>query len=227
MQHTIPKAYIARIKKRINECKKLTGVDVKHEVLFDLKSASTAGQAYYYNNSENQTHKLRLNPAYLLSNPDHFIHDTVAHEYAHLAAYQKYGTKINPHGKEWAKMMRAVGLKPNMYHTMEVTREAVATTGIQAKFICCNKCNHSAVVSPKMAKRIATGSTYHHGCGGIYMLAPVELPATVKPSKMQMCKQLYAANGHLSRSKMLELFINQAGCTPAGANTYYHTITNG
>lgn len=227
MQHTIPKAYITRINKRIKECKKLTGIDVDHVVVFDIKSASLAGQAYYYNDTEYQTHKLRLNPAYLLSNPDHFIHDTVAHEYAHLAAYQKHGTKIAPHGKEWARMMKAVGLEPNVYHAMEVTREAVATTGIQARFVCCIKCNHLSAVSISMAKKVAAGRVYTHHCGGKFIPAPDELPKKVKPSKMQMCKQLYAANGHLSRSKIIELFVNQAGCTPAGANTYYHTISKG
>lgn len=40
-------------------------------------------------------------------------------------------------------------------------------------------------------------------------------------TKIQRCRELYAANPSLDKAAMLELFQREAGCTPLGANTYY------
>lgn len=59
-------------------------------------------------------------------------------------------------------------------------------------------------------------------------------PVVVKPArvkvaleggvtKIQRCRELYAANIQLDKPAMIDLFVREAGCTPMGANTYYIT----
>lgn len=51
---------------------------------------------------------LRFNKELLINNQQHFLTHTVPHEVAHLIAYQLYGIKIKPHGKEWQLIMTQV-----------------------------------------------------------------------------------------------------------------------
>lgn len=44
------------------------------------------------------------------------------------------------------------------------------------------------------------------------------------PTKMEMCVEIWKSNPGLSRKEYVELFINQAGLTPAGARTYIQLI---
>ncbi len=46
-------------------------------------------------------------------------------------------------------------------------------------------------------------------------------------SKLQICKDIYRINKHLSRADVIKAFITHAQCTPAGASTYYNTCKNG
>lgn len=42
-------------------------------------------------------------------------------------------------------------------------------------------------------------------------------------TKIQRCRELFAANSQLDKPAMIALFISEAKCTPQGANTYYIT----
>lgn len=44
------------------------------------------------------------------------------------------------------------------------------------------------------------------------------------PTKMEMCVEIWKANPGLTRKEYVELFINQAGLTPAGGRTYIQLI---
>lgn len=44
------------------------------------------------------------------------------------------------------------------------------------------------------------------------------------PTKMDKCRELFAANPTLDKAAMVKLFIDEAECTPAGAVTYWSTI---
>ncbi len=44
-------------------------------------------------------------------------------------------------------------------------------------------------------------------------------------SKLDKCRAIYAANKHLDRAAIKKMFVEQAGCTEGGANTYYLTIS--
>ena len=74
-----------------------------------------AGRAYYYGNH------IKLNPVLLHENRETFIKQTVPHEVAHLIAFQVYGSRIRPHGKEWASVMNLFGCPANRCHSYDVT----------------------------------------------------------------------------------------------------------
>ena len=71
------------------------------DIQLDLRGEA-AGQAWPTRNL------IRLNPVLLRENRSHFIHQTVAHEVAHLIAPAVYGDTIRPHGKEWKYVMKQV-----------------------------------------------------------------------------------------------------------------------
>ncbi len=84
-------------------------------------TGSTAGQAWP------QKHLLRFNPTLLRENRDDFLRQTVAHEVAHLLAYELYGSGIRPHGRQWQSIMTAVfglpALRCHNYDTSRSTRK--------------------------------------------------------------------------------------------------------
>ncbi|TLX59592.1 SprT family zinc-dependent metalloprotease [Stutzerimonas nosocomialis] len=70
-----------------------------------------------------QQNLLRFNAQLYEQNREHFLHQTVAHEVAHLVAHQLFGPHIRPHGEEWQLIMRGVyELPPDRCHTYEVPR---------------------------------------------------------------------------------------------------------
>lgn len=44
-------------------------------------------------------------------------------------------------------------------------------------------------------------------------------------TKIAKCRAIFLANPTLDKAAMKQLFVDQAGCTPAGANTYYITLS--
>lgn len=65
--------------------------------------------------------KLVLNNDMLHTYGEKFINDTPGHEAAHLIAYQLYGYGIEPHGKEWKKVMIEIcEQQPHRCHNFKV-----------------------------------------------------------------------------------------------------------
>ncbi len=90
---------------------------IRPTVKIDLKglSAGTATPAL---------NLLRFNKELLLNNQQLFLKQTVPHEIAHLLAYQLFGQKIRPHGKEWQQIMSTVyQLSPERCHRYNVKRK--------------------------------------------------------------------------------------------------------
>lgn len=52
-------------------------------------------------------------------------------------------------------------------------------------------------------------------------------PRATGETKIAKCRALYAANSTLSREEITALFVSEAGCTPAGAVTYFLTCQKG
>lgn len=97
--------------------------------------------------------KITLNNDMLHRNGDAYISDTPGHEAAHLIAYDVYGYMIDPHGKEWKKVMIEVcGQSPNRCHNFEViTRH---------EYIC--KCDKTIYLSTTKHNRIIKGRARYY-----------------------------------------------------------------
>ena len=57
-----------------------------------------------------QRNLIRLNPVLLKSSNRELLHETLAHEAAHLVVYWRHGNRIRPHGQQWQDLMRLAGL---------------------------------------------------------------------------------------------------------------------
>jgi hypothetical protein len=128
--------------------------------------------------------------------------------------------------------------------------EGVTVGKQQARHSCtCTKCGYETTVSTKVANKIKAGAKYkHRSCGGVMEL-PLKLsgkmvsiptqtarahtvPLTNQPkgSKLDICRRLWKDHNSLPkapqlRATMIDMFIAVAGCTPAGAVTYYSKIS--
>lgn len=66
---------------------------------------------------------LRFNARLYEENREDFLRQTVAHEVAHLVAFQLFGMGIRPHGEEWQRIMQEVyGLPAKRCHDYAVQR---------------------------------------------------------------------------------------------------------
>lgn len=246
----VPAALKARVAARVEECIKKAGVNLpKVNIAYDINSARLGGQANYAKNL------IRINPVFLKEYTDDYIENTVGHEAAHLIARAKYGRMISAHGPEWKRTMRELGLQPDRCHSYKVPDAIKQNVGKQVqKHACsCDRCGESFEVGPKVRSKLERGYTYtHKRCGGKISL-PLKLSGnmisvpttkalahTVPPaapmkvgsssgSKLDQCRAIYRANKNTTRdtprSAIIDLFVKQAGCTPAGAATYYAKIS--
>jgi len=57
------------------------------------------------------TGRIRLHPA-LLDEPEGLLREVACHEAAHVAVYMRHGSRVRPHGPEWAELMVAAGFEP-------------------------------------------------------------------------------------------------------------------
>ena len=66
--------------------------------------------------------KIRLSPeSYPLVPPKRRI-EVIAHEMCHLAAWERFGTKIEHHGPEWSELMESLGFEPHATFPIERSR---------------------------------------------------------------------------------------------------------
>lgn len=115
----VPQHIQQRCVDRIVECQKLVKTAMASPtVSFDLRG-TTAGEAYSDKNH------IRLNGQLLNENTEHFIEQTVGHEWAHLAARHLHGPRIRSHGPEWKSVMVKLGLDPARCHTYATQKARV------------------------------------------------------------------------------------------------------
>lgn len=110
--------------------------------------------------------EIQINYYLLNKYEDHYIKQTIGHEYAHLVAYKYFGSAVlgKPHGKHWKAVMRSLGLRPDRCHNYE-TKPARKTR----KHSCeCNRCGKKYELGTIRYNRILRGTqTYFHPkCGG-------------------------------------------------------------
>lgn len=89
-------------------------------VSFDLRGAA-AGQAIRGLKDGKYFWHVRFNAELLLREPEPIVHDVVPHEIAHLLVLYYFKKGCEPHGVEWQRVMRSLGVEPTRTHDMAVT----------------------------------------------------------------------------------------------------------
>jgi SprT protein len=209
-------------------------------IKYDINSARIGGQALMSRNT------IRLNPHFLEKYKDEYIEQTVIHEIVHLGIHQVYrvgqGIRVDGHGPEWKRMMSRVGAKPTRTHDFQAD-EGIGRQKAKYEYQCSNCCK-PVTVGPTVHRRLQSGLRYTTRCcrapvilSAAAVLLQASKPKIVVPkvapivdisgmSKMDKCRQLYrqfAGEGY-TRADWITLFVNKAGCTPAGASTYIQTL---
>lgn len=161
--------------------------------------------------------------------------------------------KREVHGYNWKCIMRVLKADSERCHDMQLSSDAplTANTRQRATFPwICTGCAKIVQLGPKHNKsQEMYGAVYHRSCGRIFKLikpeqsttvtippvqpkpvvpsAPVKGAPLLSPSmtKIEKCKSIYQANRGVSRATMIQMFINRADCTAAGASTYHHTCS--
>ena len=97
---------------RIAEVEKRTGWKLPNiEIRYDLNSRRLAGEAVY-NYGDRSRLIMRLNPIMWNYNKQHYIYDTVVHEWSHLVDVYLNG-KSSHHGSNWQSIMLKAGVITN------------------------------------------------------------------------------------------------------------------
>jgi len=105
---------------------------------------------------------IEINYVLLKENVEHFVKQTVGHEFAHILTGKLYSLrrieKPTAHGRDWKRIMRHLGLRPNRCHSYD-TANAGGKKQRQWKYYCgCP--NPSQTISTTIHNRIKKGRTY-------------------------------------------------------------------
>ena len=209
------------------------------------KRGATAGTAC------DQTYTIDLNSVLLMENIEDFLSRTVIHEFGHLVdgivnpttRSRGWRRKRSLHGPTWKRIMRMLGGPTSRCHSYDTTNSAVKKRG-QAKHVWTCSCGspagtmkignirHMKMIAPGSARYWVRGHANHtYTYTGLEGAAPVALPKaanaprpaprTKKVTKLAACRRVF--NLSLGRDANIAHF-RAAGCTPAGAATYYAKI---
>jgi len=83
-------------------------------VRYNRRMRTRAGAAWL------RERRIDLNPRLLARHPEQ-VHETFAHELAHLVVFVRFGRDVRPHGCEWQQLMLDAGFEPSRCHRMDVT----------------------------------------------------------------------------------------------------------
>ena len=143
-------AVSARVATLLAQARHAWGVSLPQPTVdFRLRGAP-AGKAHL------QRGHLQFNAALLRANRDHFLHQTVGHEVAHLVTYALYGARAKPHGAEWKNVMREFGLDTRATHDYDVT----GLRRSRSPYIYACGCDTEIRVGALRHKRASRGAVY-------------------------------------------------------------------
>lgn len=178
-----------------------------------------------------------FNPVLLNENVDEFVANTVPHEVAHLACDIIYpepdpkSGKRDVHGKRWQELMSLLGVKPNLYHSYDVTNAKIRRKITRYRYVC-NCCKKAIDVGPRRHATLQANPSafWHTVCGSEALLTysgPVVETPTLPPalklpveSKMETCYNIFTRNPNRSRTDIIADFVGAVNCTDAAAATY-------
>ena len=102
---------------------------------------------------------LRFNPVLYQENREHFLLHTVAHEVAHLLAYQLYGPRIRAHGPEWqALMLNVYQLPAQRCHNYAIKRTA------KTHYLYCCECQSREPFALSAQRHARINKGLHYMC---------------------------------------------------------------
>lgn len=240
----VPASVKQQVKAKIQQCIDIANERYDHNFTMPTivykKRGTTAGTANH------RTYTIDLNPTLLMENLDAFMARTVPHEFAHLVdgivnPHTRMGRKRSVHGPSWKRIMMMFGADPSRCHSYDVTN-AKKSSRKTTKHVWVCGCGEATMElgAKRHAKQLARKPFYVRGhtiarCGEYKYMGiegqeqmPVAKAADAKKpggskSKLDQCRELYANNRHKSRTSIILLF-QAAGCTKAGAATYYAKI---
>ncbi len=128
---TLEKAVREKIEATLEICRKRYGKALPFPTLHFRQSGRVAG--YYQPPSafHGKPESLNINPDYFKKYYDEQLNVTVPHEVAHYVVHHVFGN-VQTHGREWASVMRVIGLPPDRCHTFSV--EGVKTRQVAKPF---------------------------------------------------------------------------------------------
>lgn len=149
-----------KVQEVVQQClSTLLGADVSERLSvileFKTKMGLVAGLAY--------SAKLRivLNEKLFLANQKDFFENIIPHECCHIAQYILYPDEEAEHGPHWKKLMRLLGLKPNVYHDLDVS---AVDNKVHRYTCCCNDGRRYHQIIESKHKKIQQGKVLQ--CGG-------------------------------------------------------------
>ena len=125
------------------------------ELTWDLKG-TVGGQAYLNQNM------IRINMEALQKYKDHYIKQTIGHEFAHLVAYKALRHK--GHGRSWSRVMRKFKLFPDRCHDYDLTPARV----VKRQYLYeCDKCGKEFTLTAIRHNKMMKGKqSYRHSTDG-------------------------------------------------------------
>lgn len=130
---------------KIAEAFRIASEFYKHDFIMPTVSFKLKGRRAGY--AQFIANKIALNNEMLHANGDAFIDTVPGHEAAHIIARKMYGFGIRPHGTEWKKVMRLIGLEPDRCHEFEIVTNH--------RYFC--KCNDRIFISTRKHNLILQG----------------------------------------------------------------------
>lgn len=212
------------------------------------QKGTTAGTA------NNRTQHVDFNSVLLMENEQVFIDRTVTHELAHLIDATlnpelygyRYGKKRSVHGKTFKHIMITLGADPSRCHSYDVT-SVRKTRAPSAKYVWISTPSGETMeLGIKRHNKMRTGAaryfprgmshlqfTFSHILGESHNRQMKTAPkrsnkprsnGNVRNSKLNQCRIIFGDLNGLKRSVIINAFVRDAACTPAGAATYYAKI---
>jgi SprT protein len=182
---------------------------------------------------------LYVNVCLLNENWDHYLEQTVGHEFAHHIVMNHYRGS-SAHGSEWKRVMVRLGLPPNRTHRYDVSNSTVRRKS-QYAYVC-DGCGTELKMGPVRHKKQQSGkaSYRHSGCGrrGTLTLksrvktTPVKVaasaPATPRKPQQQSWKDVAVRvfQTYPHRADFISTMVD-LGAKKVTASTYHHNVKSG
>lgn len=109
-----------KVQEKVQQClDALLGAEtakyLKVQIEFKKTLGLNAGLAY------NGNLRIVLNEALFLANQDEFFDEIIPHEVCHIVQYILHPNEFIDHGEKWRDLMLELGLKPNVYHDLDIS----------------------------------------------------------------------------------------------------------